>query len=178
MFKGIQSGLSKFFGKRWIAIAVIIVICFALISYSGSKDMVIDRMTTGDTDMTRPIMGPAMNDGTQHPGGIAPMTRSSPPSPGSYETHAVASPSDLLPSDPNSQWGDMNPVNQGNIALPDLLQAGHHIGLDTIGQTLKNANLQLRSDPIIEKTDVGPWNISTYEGDYARVPLELGGVAR
>jgi hypothetical protein len=58
--------------------------------------------------------------------------------------------------------------------IPDLLQAGSLIGLDTIGQTLKNANLQLRSDPIIVKQSVGPWNNSTYEPDLGRVPLELG----
>ena len=57
---------------------------------------------------------------------------------------------------------------------PDLLQAGYHIGLDTIGQTLRNANLQLRSDPIIPKTVVGPWLQSTIEPDIARVPLEIG----
>jgi hypothetical protein len=58
--------------------------------------------------------------------------------------------------------------------IPDLLQAGSLIGLDTIGQTLKNPNLQLRSDPIIVKQNVGPWNNSTYEADLGRVPLELG----
>jgi len=68
----------------------------------------------------------------------------------------------------------LNPVNAGNVAMPDLLQAGYHIGLDTIGQTLRNANLQLRSDPVIQKADVGPWNQSTIEGDYGRVPLEIG----
>jgi len=39
---------------------------------------------------------------------------------------------------------------------------------------MKNANLQLRSDPTIAKQNVGPWNNSTYEPDLARVPLELG----
>jgi hypothetical protein len=58
--------------------------------------------------------------------------------------------------------------------MPDLLDAGYLIGLDTIGQTLRNANLQERSDPIIPKTNVGPWNNSTIEPDFGRVPLELG----
>jgi hypothetical protein len=65
-------------------------------------------------------------------------------------------------------------MNQGSILNGDMLQAGYHIGLDTIGQTMKNANLQLRSDPIIPKQDVGPWNQSTYEPDLGRIPLELG----
>ena len=48
----------------------------------------------------------------------------------------------------------------------------------TIGQTMKNANYQLRSDPIIEKKDVGPWLMSTIEPDYARIPLEIGNGCR
>jgi hypothetical protein len=91
-----------------------------------------------------------------------------------YAGQPVANPQDLLPVDKNSQWAALNPVNNGNPQIPDLLQAGNLIGLDTIGQTLKNANLQLRSDPIIPKKDIGPWNQSTYEPDLGRVPLELG----
>ena len=47
------------------------------------------------------------------------------------------------------------------------------IGYDTVGQTMKNPNLQLRSDPIITKSDVGPWNQSTVEPDLIRLPLEV-----
>jgi hypothetical protein len=85
-------------------------------------------------------------------------------------------PSDLLPKDSNSQWSALNPntMNGGDILMPDLLQAGYHIGLDTIGQTLRNPNYQLRSDPVIQKADIGPWNQSTIEPDYGRVPLEIG----
>ena len=32
-----------------------------------------------------------------------------------------------------------------------------HIGVETTRQSLKNANLQLRSDPIMEKQTDGPW---------------------
>lgn len=87
----------------------------------------------------------------------------------------VANPSDLLPKDENSQWAALNPntMTKGDILMPDLLQAGYHIGLDTIGQTLRNPNLQLRSDPIIPKQDIGPWNLSTIEPDIGRVPLEI-----
>jgi hypothetical protein len=91
-----------------------------------------------------------------------------------YDMQPVANPSDLLPQDQNSQWANLNPLN-GSIPVPvDLLQAGYQIGLDTIGQTLKNANYQLRSDPIIEKKDIGPWMQSTIEPDYGRIPIEIG----
>jgi hypothetical protein len=102
------------------------------------------------------------------------MMQDSMPSDGGYSMQPVANPSDLLPQDQNSQWANLNPLN-GSVPVPvDLLQAGIMNGFDTIGQTLKNANYQLRSDPIIEKRDVGPWMQSTIEPDYGRIPLEIG----
>ena len=169
MFKDIQSGLNKFLGNRWLPIIIIIAICIVLMFYSSTKNNVFDRMSTGDEtrqNMSRnfagPVPQPVMSDPPQQQGS------------GGYTTQQVAQPGDLLPQDQNSQWANLNPIGNGAIAMPDLLQAGYHIGLDTIGQTLKNANLQLRSDPIIEKKDIGPWNQSTYEADYGRVPLEVG----
>jgi len=99
------------------------------------------------------------------------------PSSSGYALQQVANPADLLPQDANIQWTAINPTimnNSGAPIPPDMLQAANLIGLDTIGQTLKNANLQLRSDPVIVKQNVGPWNNSTYEADLGRVPLELG----
>ena len=69
-------------------------------------------------------------------------------------------PADLLPKDTNSQWAQLN--------------AGYHIGIDTVGQTLRNANLQIRSEPPNPQVNVGPWNLSSIEPDFMRVPLELG----
>ena len=88
----------------------------------------------------------------------------------------VANPADLLPSDANSNINSVLVGNQNGVAVPDVLEAGYHIGLDTVGQTLRNANQQLRSDPFIQKKDVCGWNQSTIEPDIARVPLELGAV--
>jgi hypothetical protein len=157
MLKSIQTGFSKFVTPQRLFILVIFsVLAWLLLSYSGSKSFSLDSMETGtDTDAAAPA-APAASAG--------PMTA------------PVASPNELLPTDANSQWAALNPVNmnQGSILNGDMLQAGYHIGLDTIGQTLKNPNLQLRSDPIIPKQEVGPWNQSTYEPDYGRIPLEVG----
>jgi hypothetical protein len=165
MFKEIVSGLSKFFGKKWIPILLLIVLSFGILAYSSSKGNLLDRMTDGS------VSAPAVPQVAAVPSPSASMD-------GGYSLQPVANPSDLLPSDKNSQWAALNPINQGNVAMPDLLQAGYHIGLDTIGQTLKNANLQLRSDPIIEKKEVSPWSQSTIDPDFARVPLEVGIGAR
>ena len=186
MFKQIQAGLSKFFTKKWIPIIVLLVICFVLVSYSSYKGSILDKMTNGSGIMGN-TSAPSMTSSsapTILPQGTADaisaptasmqaMPSAAASSTGGYSMQSVASPADLLPKDQNSQWASLNPVG-GNVALPDLLQAGYHVGLDTIGQTLKNANYQLRSDPIIEKKDIGPWLQSTIEPDIARVPLEIG----
>jgi hypothetical protein len=86
----------------------------------------------------------------------------------------IQNPADLLPKDQNSQWAQLNPAGKGDLANINLLKAGYHIGIDTIGQTLRNANLQIRSEPPNPQINVGPWNQSTIEPDFMRVPLELG----
>jgi hypothetical protein len=84
-------------------------------------------------------------------------------------------PSDLLPKDTNSQWSQLNPSGQGDLANINLLKSGYHLGIDTIGQTLKNANLQIRSEPPNPQLNTGPWNQSTITPDFMRPPLEIGG---
>ena len=88
----------------------------------------------------------------------------------------IQNPADLLPlpSDNNNQWAQLNPSGKGELANINLLKAGYHIGIDTIGQTLRNANLQIRSEPPNPQLYVGPWNLSTIEPDFMRPPLELG----
>lgn len=85
--------------------------------------------------------------------------------------------SDLLPKDAaNSKWAQMNPAGQGDVKDQNFLTAGFHIGLNSVGSSLKNPNLQLRSEPIIEKVSVGPFLNSTIESsDALRRPLEIGG---
>jgi hypothetical protein len=86
----------------------------------------------------------------------------------------IQNPADLLPKDSNSQWAQLNPSGKGELANINLLKAGYHIGIDTIGQTLRNANQQIRSEPPNPQINVGPWNLSTIEPDFMRAPLEIG----
>ena len=174
MIEGVISAFKKFFSKERILVLILfIVLAWVLFSYSGSKTQVIDQMGTGGAEPNEqpPNANPQINS-VAAPAG-SPSTGGS-----NYALQPVANPSDLLPQDQNSQWSALNPssMNKGDVLMPDLLQAGYHIGLDTIGQTLRNPNLQLRSDPIIAKADIGPWNQSTIEPDYARTPLEIGQV--
>ena len=86
----------------------------------------------------------------------------------------VANPSDLLPRDSNNQWGSLNPAGSGDLLGQNLLSATFLTGIDTIGNTMKNANLQIRSEPPNPQLNVGPWNQSTFAPDLMRTPLELG----
>jgi hypothetical protein len=90
----------------------------------------------------------------------------------------VQNPAELLPKDSNSQWAQLNPSGKGELANINLLKAGYHIGIDTVGQSLRNANLQIRSEPPNPQLSVGPWNLSTIEPDFIRPPLEIGSGAQ
>lgn len=86
----------------------------------------------------------------------------------------IQNPAELLPKDNNSQWAQLNPSGKGELSNINLLKAGYHIGIDTVGQTLRNANLQLRSEPPNPHLNVSVWNQSTIEGDPYRPALEIG----
>ncbi len=86
---------------------------------------------------------------------------------------SVNNPADLLPNDQNSEWARLNPSGQGDISQVTTLEAGHHLGMTA--QVLRNANLQLRSDPPIPQgVSTGPFNQPTINADVSRVTLELG----
>jgi len=82
---------------------------------------------------------------------------------------------DLLPQDNNSIWAQINPAGCGTLKDKNFLQAGYNIGINTVGQTLRNANHQLRSDPPAPQIQVSPWLQSTIDPDVNRRPLEIGG---
>jgi hypothetical protein len=94
--------------------------------------------------------------------------------PSSCSQPNIQNPAELLPKGSDNQWAQLNPSGKGELANVNLLKAGYHIGIDTIGQSLRNANLQIRSEPPNPQLNVGPWMNSTIEPDFMRVPLELG----
>ena len=98
--------------------------------------------------------------------------------PSSCSQPNIQNPAELLPKDSNSQWAQLNPSGKGELANVNLLKAGYHIGIDTVGQSLRNANLQIRSEPPNPQLNVGPWNSSTIEPDFMRPPLEIGSGAQ
>jgi hypothetical protein len=83
---------------------------------------------------------------------------------------------DLLPADAaNSKWAQVNPAGQGDLSDQNFLTAGFQIGVNTVGSSLRNANLQLRSEPPISKKKSWGIHESTIEPDLLRRPLEIDG---
>lgn len=84
---------------------------------------------------------------------------------------------DLLPlNDPRNSWNLSNPQVNGSLKDKNLLETGYLIGIDTVSNTLKNANLQIRSDPLIAQIPgITPWSNSTYGPDVNRKQFEIGG---
>lgn len=73
----------------------------------------------------------------------------------------VTDPKDLLPNNKNNSFSNR-----------DLINAGRFISQQD--EVLRNANLQIRSDPPVGKSDTGPWNQTTITPDTMRPQFELG----
>ena len=83
-------------------------------------------------------------------------------------------PSELLPKDMNSIWAEQNPMGPGSLKGKNFLSAGALIGVNTVGQSLRNANLQVRSEPPNPQVPVSIFNQSTIAPDISHRPLEIG----
>ena len=84
-------------------------------------------------------------------------------------------PDDLLPKNKSQQIKDFNnanPTGEGILKGVNYLDAGFHVGVNTVGQSLRNANLQLRSEPANPQVNVSPWMNTTIGPDLERKPLE------
>jgi len=83
-------------------------------------------------------------------------------------------PQDLMPRE--GGFSESNPAPQGALSNRNYFESGYHGGLNTQGNTNRNGNRQIRSDPLIPRRDVGPWSQSTYEADTNRRQFEIGSV--
>ena len=64
------------------------------------------------------------------------------------------------------------PVGEGILKGVNFLDAGFHVGVNTIGQSLRNANLNLRAEPPNPQVKVSPWMNSTIAPDLSRKSLD------
>ena len=112
----------------------------------------------GDADLSD-YEGPAQFGSAEAPAGCYPRDQ--------------LTPSELLPKDPNSVWAQQNPMGTGSLKGKNFLSAGALIGVNTVGQSMRNANYQLRSEPPNPQVPVSVFNQTTIEPDVNRRTLEI-----
>lgn len=78
--------------------------------------------------------------------------------------------SKLLPS-PSVKAQDFAQYAPKELGAQNFLTATQWIGVNTQGSSLRNANYDIRANPIIPKADVGPWAQSTIDPDVYMKPL-------
>ena len=86
-------------------------------------------------------------------------------------------PDELLPNSDSKNINNFNkdyPVSEGILKGVNFLEAGYQVGVNTVGQSLRNANQQLRAEPANPQVNVSPWLNTTIGPDLGRRPLELG----
>ena len=111
----------------------------------------------GGDDMA--AQGPAQFGNAESPAGCYPRDQ--------------LTPSELLPKDGNSVWAEQNPMGTGSLKGKNFLSAGALIGVNTVGQSMRNANYQLRSEPQNPQVPVSVFNNSTIEPDMNRRSFEV-----
>jgi len=185
VFKNLQKSIKT---HHFIALLGLIVLGYAVMQYSNKKGILSDGFNgaaDNQNDIPKTNNMPPQNNGVAQPAepagqnekyssvsGIATSSQGLPPS--CVKGGNVADPSELLPKDNNSQWAQLNPAGANDFKDVNLLKSGYHIGVDTVGSSLRNANLQVRSEPPNPTSNVSPWMNTTIEPDLMRMPLEIG----
>ncbi len=176
-------------GTHLVIVIAALVLGYALLNYSSTKSLVSEAMdnsaknVSGAVALTpttpagvcgnayQPSSPLGQNSGPASAQGVSTSTQGLPPS---CAQHPIVNPSELLPKDKNSEWAKLNPMGSGDLQNVNLLSAGYHLGINTVSSSLRNANLQLRSEPANPQVTVGPWNNTTISPDANRRPLEIG----
>jgi len=83
-------------------------------------------------------------------------------------------PTELLPADQHTIYAQQNPMGTGSLKAKNFLSSGALLGVNTVGQSLRNANLQLRSEPPNPQVPVSIFLQSTIQPDISHRPLEVG----
>jgi len=149
---------------------------------NAEKYAVMANPNVGGTDMTSAepagMNAVGMNNGAMATEGFENLSPETMPFPAAnkptncYPKNQLA-PQELLPNDPNSKWAQVNPQAAGDIAGKNFLNAGALIGVNTVGQSNRNANWDIRAAPPNPQVEVSPWLQSTISPDLARRPLDI-----
>ena len=170
-----------------LTIIASLVLVWAIYNYSGNKSMFPEYMSTNSSSgSNRRNKGASRNGSGQgvpsavddssvynQLDSVAGSSSSGIGLPPNCSGQPNINPADLLPKDNNSSW-NLKPMGSGDFLGVNLLNAGYLIGVDTVGSSLRNANLQVRSEPPNPQLQVSPWMNTTIEPDPFRAPLEIG----
>lgn len=164
--------LNKLFKKlntTHVVIAIAgLALMYALYNYSQNKGTMADGMEGEAPAHVAAEAHVAPSDASAHmEGEIGAQTQMVGEAP-------VVDPKELLPKDENSEWAALNPIGTGDLENVNLLQAGHHTGINTVSSSLRNASMDIRGDIPNPQVQVGPWNQTTIEPDTNRRPLSIG----
>ena len=154
-------GLKKNFdGSHLLVILGVVVLLVAMYQYSSMKK------TNKDTYSSSPLsphvlqedpptegVQPSTGDHRNVYATVADSSRASPPPANS------SNPSELFPKGGPNELSSLSPNGEGVLKNKDFLSVRH--GIQTT--TLRNANQQLRADPVTPMTYNGPWNQTTME---------------
>jgi len=184
MIKKIQTLVSK----NLVLILGGLALLYAICNYSSVKGMILDRNAVESTD------GSAQNasDNIMMPGsgnvqpnetleerrygeanGLSTSVRGLP---ANCSRQQVADPSELLPKDVNSQFAKLNPSGTGDLAENNtLLNPTAQQGINTVSSSMRNPNMQLRADPVVPNSSVGPWNNTTIGADPHPIGIRVTG---
>jgi hypothetical protein len=178
IMKGKNNILKNFKSHQVLILVAIVVGAYFLYTYSKSKAGSLDSYTemnaTGNAAEQNNYQpaGPGGTNSENAPAsGMNTNMQGLPPS---CVKQNVTDPRELLPRDANSEFSQLNPQGSGDLENVSLLTAGTLQGINTVGTSLRNANLQLRSEPANPRMNIGPWNNSTITADSNRKDLEIG----
>ena len=156
----ISKTLKRLKTSHYVFFFLVLALGFVLLNYESAKSLFSEKYD-GQLKLS-PSSVTDENEVSEYDknGGFAPVQDTS-----GEQNAPEINPVELLPKDDNNAWGNLNP-NAPNSIETNLLKP-------MVGQVMRNANLQLRADPVNPQSSVGPWNNSTITPDETRRNFEL-----
>ena len=136
--------IKKITNNQLLMVVAAVALVYGFYHYSSQKSMVTDNMANTAPAQVAPVgVKPANplggNGGVGSANGLSPQAKMVLPANASKKR--VIDPKELLPKGGNTEFSKLNP-NNGDLSNVSLLKAGHHVGINTVGTSLRNANLQ------------------------------------
>lgn len=174
--KHIKKLLNKYSTQLFLGAVVILVL--GIYAYSEKKGTITEKHTAFQPDLNPGLVNDTskiQTGGTDNSNfaSVSDVTTS-----GLQQSSVpTINPVELLPKDNNTEWNKLNPAVNSNIGDVNLITPGPQSYL-TMSKPLRNANLQLRSDPRVPQVPVSPWNNTTIGPDESRRDLDIGACSK